>query len=61
MKHKNDLSDITVSLQIVRIYGFVKDIKLYKRALYIVFLFVMSKNTNIVKEIKLVLRASLAF
>ena len=43
-------------LQVVRIYSFVKEIKLYIRASYIFFLFVKTENNNFIKKIKHVLR-----
>ena len=42
-------------LQVVRIYSFMKEIKVYIRASYIVFLFVKTENNNFIKEIKHVL------
>ena len=59
MKHENDVSNVIGCLQIVRIYSFMKEIKVYIRASYIVFLFVKIKN-NFIKEIKHVLRAFIA-
>ena len=44
-------------LQVVRIYSLMKEIKVYIRALYIVFLVVKTENNNFKKEIKYVLRA----
>ena len=49
MEHEND-----------RICSFVKEIKLYIRVLYIVFLFVKSENNNFLKEIKHFVRAFIA-
>ena len=43
MKHENDVSDMIGCLQVVRIYSFMKERKLYIHASYIVFLFVVSK------------------
>ena len=51
MKHENDVSNIAYSLQVVRIYSFIKEIKVFLRALYIVFLFVKTENNNFIKEI----------
>ena len=39
----------------------MKEIKVYIRALYIVFLFVKTENNNFIKEIKYVLRAFIAW
>ena len=44
-------------LQVVRIYSFVKEIKLYIRASYIFFLFVKTENNNFIKKIKHVISA----
>ena len=44
-------------MQVVRIYSFIKEIELYIRASYTVFLFVKLENDNFIKEIKHVLRA----
>ena len=44
-------------LQVVRIYSFMKEIRLYKPASCIVILFVKTENNNFLKEIKNVLRA----
>ena len=46
MKHENNVRDIVGCLQVVRIYCFLKEIKVYIRASYIVFLFVTAKNNN---------------
>ena len=59
MKHENDVSSMVCCLQVVRIYSFMKEIKVYVRALYIVFLFVKTENINFIKEIRRVLRALL--
>ena len=48
-------------LQVVRIYSFMKEIKLFIHASYIIFHFATSKYNNFVKEIELVLRASIAW
>ena len=50
--HKNDMSDMIDCLQVVRIYRFMKEIKLYVRASYIVFLFVKTEN-NFIKEVNM--------
>ena len=47
MKHENDVSDVVENLQ-------------YTGALYIVFLFVKTENNNFIKEIRHVVRASIA-
>ena len=52
MKRENDVTNRVGSLQVVRIYSFMKEIKLYIRPLYIVFFFVGSKNNNFVKAKK---------
>ena len=41
VKHKNEVSDMIGCLQVVRIYSFMKEIKSYVRASYIVFLFAL--------------------
>ena len=51
MKHENDVSDIIDCLQVDKIYSVIKEIELYKRALYIVFLFLKSETNNFIKEI----------
>ena len=62
MKHEKDVRDGIDCLQVVRIYSFMKEIKLYnyKRASYIVALYVNSETNNFVKEIKHVLRDFIA-
>ena len=60
MKHENDLSNVVGSLQVLRIYSFMKEIKVYTRALYNVFLFAETENNNLIKEITYVLRAVIA-
>ena len=40
MKNENDVSNVVGCLQVKRIYSFMKEIKVYKRTLYIVFFFV---------------------
>ena len=57
MKHWNDISNIVCFLQVVKIYSFMRQIKLHKRASCIVFLFVKAKNNDFIKETKHVLRA----
>ena len=37
MKYKNDLTDMIGCILVVRIYSFIKEIKIYVHALYIVF------------------------
>ena len=61
MKHENDVSNVVSCLQVVKIYSFMKEIKVYIRALHIVFLFFKKKNNNFIKEIKHVVRASIAW
>ena len=60
MKHKNDVRNMVCCFQVVRIYSFMKEIKVYLSASYIVFLFVKTEN-NFIKEIKHVLRAFIAW
>ena len=50
-------SNMVGCLQVVRIYSFMKEIKVYIRASYIVFLFVNNENNNFIKEIKHVVHA----
>ena len=38
MKHENDGSDVVGCHQVVRIYNFMKEVKVYMRTSYIVFL-----------------------
>ena len=52
MKHENDVSYMIGCLQVVITYSFMKEIKLYIRASYIIFLFVKLENNNFIKEIK---------
>ena len=52
MKYKNDVSKMVGCLQVVRIYNFMKVIKLYTRTLYIVFFFVKTDNNNFYKRNK---------
>ena len=54
MKHENDVSDCR---KFVRIYNFLKEIKLNKRVSYNVFLFVSTENNSFRKKIQNVLRA----
>ena len=54
MKQENDVNNMVGCLQVVRIYSFMKEIKLYIRALFIVFPFVKMEN-NFIKEKKHVL------
>ena len=61
MKHENDVSIEVGCFQVARIHYFMKEIIVYIRASYIVFLFVKTKNNNFIKEIKHVLRASKAW
>ena len=61
MKHENDVCNMVGRLQVVRIYSFMKEIKVYISALYIVFLFVKTENNNFLKEIKHVLPAFIAW
>ena len=49
MKHKNDASNLIGYLQVVRIYSFMKEIKLYILASYIVLLFVKMETNNFIK------------
>ena len=44
MKHEYDVSDVICCLQVVRIFGFMKEINLYTRALYVVFFLAKSEN-----------------
>ena len=61
MKHKNDVSNMVDCLQVVKIYSFMKEIKVIIHASYIVFLFVKTKNDNFVKETKQFLCAFIAW
>ena len=49
MKHKNDASNTSGCFQVVKIYTFMKEMKLYICTLSIVFLFVKSEN-NFIKN-----------
>ena len=46
MKHKNDVSNTAGCFQVVRIYSFMKEIKVNIRASYIVFFFDKTENTK---------------
>ena len=46
MKHENDVSNMVGYLQVVRIYSFMKEIKVNIRASYIVFFFDKTENTK---------------
>ena len=59
-KHENGVSYMIGCLLVVRIYTFMKEIKLYICALYTIFLFVKSENNNFIKEIKRILPAFIA-
>ena len=61
MNYENDVSNMVGCLQVVKIWNFTKETKLYKRASEIVFLFVMMQNNNLIKEIQHVLRAFIAW
>ena len=52
MKHENDMGNVVCCVPVVRIYSFMKKIKVYIRASYIVFHFVKTQNSNFIKEIK---------
>ena len=52
LKHENDVSNMAGYLQVVRIYSFMKEIKVYIRASYIFFLFVKTESIIFIKEIK---------
>ena len=45
-------SNTVGGLQVLRIYNFIKEIKVYRRASYIVFLFVKRENNSFIKEKK---------
>ena len=55
--HENDV----ICLQVMRIYNFVEEIKLYIHTSFIIFPLVLSENNNFIKEIKHVLRAFIAW
>ena len=52
MKHENDVNNMVgcLDLQAVKIYSFMKKIKVYICASYIVFLFVTTENTDFIKN-----------
>ena len=56
IKHENNMTNM-----VVKIYSFMKKIKVYIRASYIVFLFVRTENNNFIKKIKRFLRAFIAW
>ena len=60
VKHENDFSDMFGCLQVVRIYSFMKEVKLFICALYTIFFLVKSEN-NFIEEVKHVLHASIAW
>ena len=62
MKQDNDVIYMIGCLQFVRIYSFMKEIKLNIRASYVVVLFVSLDNYNFMKEIKygIIFRAFIA-
>ena len=45
MKHENDLNNMVGCLQAVRIYSFMREMELYIRASYIVF--IKTKNNSV--------------
>ena len=49
LKPENHVSDM-IGCQVVRIYSFMKEIKLYIRTLYIVFLFFKTENIIILQK-----------
>ena len=57
------LTNMVGYLQVVRIYSFMKKIKVYIRTSYIIFLFIikMENNYNLIKEIKHVVHAFVAW
>ena len=59
MKHKNN--NMVSSLQLLRIYSFKKEIKVYIRASYMVFLFEKTESNNFMNEIKNLLCAFIAW
>ena len=61
MKHENDASNVVGCLQVVRIYSFIKEIKVYTGASQVVVFFVKTENNNFIKEIKNVLHALIAW
>ena len=60
MKHENEVSDMVGCLQVVIIYSFVNEIEVDICTSYIVFLVVTMKN-SLIKEIKHVIRAFIAW
>ena len=48
MKHENNVCSMVGCLQVVRIYSFIKEIKLHVS--YIVFVLVKTKNSSFVKN-----------
>ena len=56
MKHEYDVSDMVGCVQVVRIYSYMKEIKLDTCAMYVVFFFVKTENNFIKKQIIHVLR-----
>ena len=60
MMHENDVSNMVGCFQVVRIYSFMKEIKVSIRASYLGFLFAKTEN-NFIKEIKHVVRAFIAW
>ena len=55
MRSEYDVSDTIACLHVLRIYRFVKEIKLYICALYIIFLFVKSEKNRFTKATEHVL------
>ena len=62
-QYKNDVSNMVGHLQVVRIYSFIKEFKVYTHSSDIFFLFVKMENNKSIKEIdvKHVLRAFIAW
>ena len=54
-----DMSNMGGCLQVVRIYSFKKEIKVFISASYFVFLIVKKENNSFIKEIKHILRTFL--
>ena len=52
MKHENDVSNMVDCLQVVKIYSFMKEIKIYIKISNIVFLFVKTENNISINQIK---------
>ena len=62
MKHENDVSNTVGCVQVVRIYSFTKEIKLYIQGLHYRLSFCqVGKLKNFLKEIKHVLPAFIAW